>query len=98
MRGRNYGGKGWRIKEKQAKNLTADEPMVIYFGEPGRQNYTLIEGTAVKQFDVDGSTLELVAWVTSEILDHRITAPPLPWQEITSSCTRVSRVQYIQKS
>jgi len=48
MRGRNYGGKGWRIKEKQAKNLTADEPMVIYFGEPGRQNYTLIEGTAVK--------------------------------------------------
>ena len=41
-------GKGMRIKEKQAKNLTADEPMVIYFKEPGRQNYTLIEGKAVK--------------------------------------------------
>lgn len=34
--------------EKQARNLKADEPMVIYLEEPGRQNYTLIEGKAVK--------------------------------------------------
>lgn len=34
--------------EKQARNLKAGEPMVIYFEELGRQNYTLIEGKAVK--------------------------------------------------
>ena len=61
--------------EKQARNLKADEPMVIYLEEPGRQNYTLIEGKAVKQLYVEGNTLELVARVTSETLDHRITAP-----------------------